>query len=236
MGKIFAIFFVAAVTSAQAQSSGTAYDALRTVGTQVGRDAVNRVISVTGVDGNPQPHTWHVLLSDAQAGGVRDVTVTDGRVVKQNRGPGVGGAVTIDTTKLNLDSSGAYEVAAKTADTSHIPFSLVSYTLRSETHGGPTWVINLQNQNRRSLGTIFIGANKGTVMRTEGMFQGLPSDAVLQEQPSGEVEYNSSEGSGGRMGPVKDRARALFGRARDQARETFKRVRHNFAEYIRGND
>src|SRR5437868_4190333 len=34
-----------------AQANGTAYDALRTVGNQLNRDFVNRVISVSGVDG-----------------------------------------------------------------------------------------------------------------------------------------------------------------------------------------
>ncbi len=234
MWKTVVCLLLAATAEASAQAAATAYEALRTVGSRLGSGAVNRVISVTGVDGNPQPRTWHVLLSDQQ-GGVREVAVTDGRVSAQNRGGGAGTArgATIDTTKLNLDSSGAYEVASKTADTSHVPFSLVSYTLRTDERGNPSWVVTLQNQNRRALGTIFIGANKGTVTRTEGMFQGLPSDAVVQEQPSGEVEYSAS---GGRMGPVKDRARALFGRARDQAQDTFKHVRHNFADFIRGSE
>lgn len=232
MGKTFAVLFLMVVTGqAQTTANITAYDALRSVGTQLGRDAVNRVISLSGTDGNPQPRTWRIFL--AEGSGVRQVTVTDGRVSTASAGAAnPTKSATIDTTKLNLDSSGAYEVASKTADTSHIPFSLVSYTLRSDEHGNPTWVVNLQNANRRSLGTIFIGANKGTVSRTEGMFQGLPSDAVLQEKPSGEIEYSSS----GRLGPIKDRARGLFGHARDQARETFKRVRHNFADYIRGSD
>ncbi|PYI87737.1 MAG: hypothetical protein DMF03_12760, partial [Verrucomicrobia bacterium] len=43
--------------SVLAQANGTAYEALRTVGNQLNRDFVNRVISVSGVDGNPQPAT-----------------------------------------------------------------------------------------------------------------------------------------------------------------------------------
>ena len=64
--------------------SGTAYDAMRVIGTRFGRDAVNRVISVTGVNGDPQPGTWKVLLEDRRArGGVREVEVADGRIVSE---------------------------------------------------------------------------------------------------------------------------------------------------------
>ena len=38
-----------------AQENQTAYDALRVVGNHFGRAAVNHVISITGVEGNPQP-------------------------------------------------------------------------------------------------------------------------------------------------------------------------------------
>lgn len=236
MLKSFAALLLTS-TVALAQNNATAYDALRTLGNQLNRDAINRVISITGVDGNPQPETWHIVFDDRNArGGLREVEVSNGRVSAPHAPVGsmAGSAqgATVDTRKLNLDSSGAYEVASHTADSSHVPFALVSYTLRTDDRGNPTWIVTLHSQNRRPLGTIYIGANKGTVTRTEGMFQGLPMDSVVEQKPGGDVEYSSS----GRMGPLKDRARELFGRARDQAQDTFKRVRHNFADFIRGED
>jgi hypothetical protein len=220
--------------SVLAQANGTAYDALRTVGNQLNRDFVNRVISVSGVDGNPQPATWKIWIDDkSRSGNLREVVVTNGRIVSQRMRPAVGNSnsATIDPAKLNLDSSGAYEVANRTADSSHVPFALVSYTLRTDDRGNPTWVLTLQNQNRRPLGTIHIGATKGTVTRTEGMFQGIPADAVVEDQREGRVEYEERPGEGP-MG----RVRQMFYRARDDARDTFKRVRHNFADFIRGED
>lgn len=230
-----ALLFSAA--AAFAQNNPTAYDALRALGNQLNRDAVNRVVGISGTDGNPQPETWHILLSDRNApGGVREVEVTNGRVGNQ-RTPtreivGSAQGATVDTRKLNLDSSGAYEVATKTADSSHVPFTLVSYTLRTDDRGNPTWIVMLQNQNRRALGTIYIGANKGTVTRTEGMFQGLPADEVVEDQREGHVEYEARSSDG----PIIGRARELFYRARDNARDTFKRVRRNFADFIRGEE
>ena len=218
-----------------AQANGTAYDALRTVGNQLNRDFVNRVISVSGVDGNPQPATWKIWIDDkSQSGNLREVVVTNGRIVSQRMRPAVGSAktATIDPAKLNLDSSGAHEVANRTADSSHVPFALVNYTLRTDERRNPVWIVTLQNQNRRSLGTIHIGANKGTVTRTEGMFQGIPAEAVVEDHREGRVQYEAHTGDNAIM----SRVRQTFYRTRDDARETFKRVRHNFADFIRGNE
>ena len=236
MFKIFAALVLSS-SAALAQTNRTAYDALRTVGNQLNRDYVNRVISVSGVDGNPQPAAWRVIIADPSApGGVREVRVEDGRVVSQRTS---GGAVVgsthgamIDPAKLNLDSSGAYEVASRTADSSHVPFALVSYTLRTDQRGNPVWIVTLQNQNRRPLGTIYIGANNGTVTRTEGMFAGAPMNAVVEDTREGSVDDEERSGDNKIMREV----RHMFYRARDNARETFTRVRHNFADFIRGND
>jgi hypothetical protein len=234
MLKMLAALLLSSV-SVFAQGNGTAYDALRTVGNQLNRDFVNRVISVSGVDGNPQPATWKIWIDDkSQSGNLREVVVTNGRIASQRMRPAVGSAntATIDPAKLNLDSSGAYEVANRTADSSHVPFALVSYTLRADERGNPTWIVTLQNQNRRPLGAIYIGANKGTVTRTEGMFQGIPADAVVEDRREGRVEYEERTGDNAIM----SRVRQTFYRARDDAQNTFKRVRHNFADFIRGND
>ncbi len=236
MVRIFATLLLFTPT-VLAQSNATAYDALRTVGNQVNRDFVNRVISVTGVDGNPQPSSWRILIDDQNArGGIREIEVTDGRVASNRvSGRGVAGTTrgaTINPARLNLDSSGAYEVASRTADSSHVPFALVSYTLRTDERGNPIWIVTLQNQNRRPLGTIYIGANKGTVTRTEGMFAGAPMDAVVEDRREGDVA--DEERSGDK--PIMRSVRHMFYRAREQAQDTFKRVRHNFADFIRGND
>src|SRR5260370_24053961 len=57
------------VTPALAQERLTAYDALRIVGVRLNREAVNHVISLTGVRGDPQPETWRVLITDQRGNG-----------------------------------------------------------------------------------------------------------------------------------------------------------------------
>src|SRR5437588_315731 len=81
--------------------------------------AVNHVISVTGMEGNPQPDTWRILLENPGARGVREVEVTNGQISEGGGGRHIVGSAegaTINTRRLNLDSSGAYSVASYTAD------------------------------------------------------------------------------------------------------------------------
>src|SRR4051794_24996347 len=119
MFKSIALLLLA-VSPALAQESGTAYDALRIVGLQMNRASIEHIISVTGDGGTPQPATWKILLEDRRAqGGVREVEVTNGRISSE-RTPirtvvGSTEGATIKTSKLNLDSSGAFAVASHTA-------------------------------------------------------------------------------------------------------------------------
>src|SRR5207302_5837143 len=84
--RIFAAVLLLSTSAAFAQTNPTAYDALRATGNQVNRDFVNRVVSVTGVNGNPQPSTWRISIDDPNAGGgIREIEVTDGRVTSNHR-------------------------------------------------------------------------------------------------------------------------------------------------------
>jgi hypothetical protein len=194
---------------------------------------VNRVISVTGVGGNPQPQTWKILMEDPRAqGGVREVEVANGEVTSE-RTPirsvvGSSEGATIKTSKLNLDSSGAYALASHTADKSNARFSTVSYTLRTDEHGEPIWIITLQNRSGRPVGTIYIGANRGNVTRTEGMFAGTSMNDVETDR---EPERDSGNDSG-IIGTAKARIRETFRRAQDEARGMFNRVRRSFVDFI----
>ena len=218
-------------TPVVAEESGTAYEALRVIGTRMHRNVLNHVISVTGEDGNPQPATWRVMVEDQNAhGGVREIEVTDGQIVLERtpERPVVGSreGATIKTTHLNLDSSGAYAVAAHTADKSGTAFETASYTLRTGDHGDPVWIVTLHARSRQPVGTIFIGANRGTVSRTEGMFNGTTMQDVETDRES------TTRNEGGMFSNTKARIRETFQRAQDEARDMFERVRRSFVDFI----
>ena len=220
-------------TSALAQEQTTAYEALRTIGRQVNRESVNHVISASGVKGDPQPETWRVLIDDP-ASGTREIEVKNGRIESDHPGGAVAGSrqgATIKTNRLNLDSSGAFAVASHTADKSGTHFETVSYTLRNDEHGEPIWIVTLYSRMGRPVGTIHIGANRGTVTRTEGMFAGTNMEDVETER---DVE-RSRENHGGIINEYKQRIRETFLRAQDEARDTFDRVRRSFVDFLNGD-
>jgi len=223
-------------TTALAQENSSAYEALKVVGTQVDRGLMSRVVSVTGVDGNPQPRSWKILVSDRRAnGGVREIVVKDNRIVSQrvpNRSVvGSSEGNTINTSRLNLDSTGAYKVASHTAETSHVTFSLVSYTLRTDDRGNPTWIVTLEDRSRRPVGTIHIKANDGRVTRVEGMYQGRNMEQV--EEDSGQAdnsEIDANEDSETNI--VRRQIRRLYRKTKEDASRMFNNVRRSFADFI----
>ena len=213
-----------------AQERPTAYEAMRTVGKQLKRDFVNHIIEVSGTNGDPQPATWKILIDDSQArGGVREVEVGNDKIVSERTplrssvesslGP------VIDTAKLNLDSSGAYTLARQTAQKSHINFATVDYTLRVDQRDNPIWMVALLRQDGEQAGKIFIGANHGTVTRTEGLFSGGDQIAMTAEQS----DEASHEGADGDENPVTH----AFHQAGDDVKRTFFKVKRSFVDFFK---
>src|SRR5438874_862486 len=80
------------------------------------------------------------------------------------------------------------------------------------------------NRSSRPVGTIYIGANRGTVKRTEGMFAGATMEDV-------ENDYDQGERSGVISG-VKKSIKHAFHRTQDEARGMFERVKRSFSDFI----
>ncbi len=241
-------------SSAWGQEQVTAYEALRLVGRQLNRGYLNRIVSVNGVDGDPQPSKWNILIADRTSpGGVREVQVVNRRIISNQAGRSMVGSTagaTIATARLNLDSSGAFSVASYTADKSHVNFDRVTYTLRTNERGIPVWIVTLQDGARRPLGTIQINANRGNVTRVEGLYQGANMAHVEEDRGNNRVdrvertrppdEY-ASTGSDEGIEPgeedenvVKKNIKRMFHRTKEDAERIFHRARRSFADFIAG--
>src|SRR5437899_3850156 len=211
-----------------AEENATVYEALRVVGSEFGRDALQQIVSIRGSNGDPQPEKWKIILEDPQGGGVRELQVADGKIDSDNEADrdvaGSTEGATIDVSRLNLDSSGAYAVASHTAEASHTSFATADYTLRTDDRDEPTWILTLRTRSSRPVGTIYIGGTLGTVKRTEGMFAG----ATMQDV---ENDYDQGEGTGV-ISDVKKRIKRTFHRTQDEARGMFERVRRSFSDFI----
>lgn len=211
-----------------AEENATAYEALRAVGGEFGRDALHQIVSITGTKGDPQPAKWKVILEDPDGGGVRELQIADGKIDSDEGGdPDVAGSTegaTIDVSRLNLDSSGAYALASHTAEASHANFATADYTLRTDDGGEPMWIVTLRTRLSRPVGTIYIGATGGTVRRTEGMFSGATMEDV-------EGDYDQGDASGV-IGSAKRKIKHGFHKAQEEARGVFERVKRSFSDFI----
>ncbi len=245
MWKTLVALLVCAIP-AFAQEQFTAYDALRVLSVHSNRDAVNHVVSVTGMHGSPQPKVWKIVIADR--GGFREVQVRNGQVASDRPSAVVGSAegATINTSRLNLDSSGAFQVASHIADKSGTRFDSASYTLRTDQRGDPMWIVTLHEVNGQPVGTIHIGANRGNVTRTEGMFAGTTMQDVATEQHvyrerprherqeeveqpiTDEDQQQRDDEEHGPLYGVRQKMRGYFHRAQDEASGMFERVRQSF--------
>ena len=215
-------------TPAWAEENATVYEALRVVGSELGRDALQQIVSIRGTKGNPQPEKWKIVVEDPQGGGVRELQVADGKIDSDDEAnrdvAGSTEGATIDVSRLNLDSSGAYAVASHTAEASHTSFATADYTLRTDDRGEPMWIVTLRNRSSRPVGTIYVGGTSGTVRRTEGMFAGATMEDV-------EGDYDQGEGPG----IIRSAKRSIkhgFNRAQEEARGVFDRVKRSFSDFI----
>ena len=211
-----------------AQENATAYEALRVVGTQFGRGALNHVVSITGVKGNPQPEKWKIILENPDGRGARELQVAEGKIDSGGgadwSAAGSAEGATLNVSRLNLDSSGAFAVASHIADTSHTHFATADYTLRTDERGEPTWIVTLLNRSSHPVGTIYIGATRGTVKRTEGMFAGATMEDVASDSDQGEES--------GVISNVKRKIKHGFYKAQEEARGMFERVKRSFSDFI----
>jgi hypothetical protein len=214
-------------TPVWAEENATAYEALGVLGSEFGRDALQQIVSIRGTKGDPQPKKWKIVVEDPQ-GGVRELQIADGKIDSDDQADSdVAGSTegaTIDISRLNLDSSGAYTVASHTAEASHISFATADYTLRTDDRGEPIWIVTLRNRSSRPIGTIYIGGLQGTVRRTEGMFAG----ATMED-----VEGDYDEGDGPAV--IRSAKRSIkhgFNRAQEEARGMFEKVKRSFSDFI----
>jgi hypothetical protein len=170
----------------------TAYQALRTVGSERGGDTLNHVIEVDGRGGAPQPTVWRVVLDDPSArGGVRELDVSQGKIVGEhtpvNAYSGSSAGAVIDFHKLNLDSSGAFTLVNGEAEKAHIGFDTVDYTLRTGDgpNANPVWAVSLQDVSHHNLGNMTLAADTGAIVSSDiyGHPQPPPVADVQQNVP-----------------------------------------------------
>lgn len=195
----FAVLFV--VTAGFASAQETAYAAMRVVSAAKGFGMLEKLVEVQGKDGGPQPESWTLLFNDPSArGGVREIVVQDGAIVSE-RTPlggfsGVGDLPVLPTSRLNLDSDGAFRLAEQEAKRMGIGFHWLNYTLRFDEMDakGPLWILQLIDYLGENVGTVVINAETLQIVQGLDKTRALYSNGFSQQLDAQE-STNASHGS-----------------------------------------
>src|SRR5712675_3313441 len=99
MWRLWVVLLLLA-TPVCAEENATVYEALRVVGSEFGRDALQQIVSISGAKGDPQPEKWKIVVEDPQGGGVRELQVADGKIDSDDEAnrdvAGSAGGATVD--------------------------------------------------------------------------------------------------------------------------------------------
>jgi len=166
MKNVF-FFLLALGVSHSLSHAGTAYEAMRVVGTQRGEESLHQVIEVRGTligAQTQQSARWTILAIEAGKG-LREYQVINDkiaseRVIKDGRV-----AATIDLNKLNVDSDGAQTLVERESKTGAFKYDLADYTLRGNAGGAPQWEVNLTDTQAATVNTVVISADAGVVLK-----------------------------------------------------------------------
>lgn len=144
-----------------------AYEALRTVGREKGDQWLANLVELSGVDGDPQPSRWLLTFRDETArGGVREFAVTGQGVVSERapvRVEQVSPGAVMSARALNLDSTGAFDIANKQAAAAKLGFHSLNYTLQNR-RGAPVWLVRLYDAAGIEVGKVEVSARDGSVV------------------------------------------------------------------------
>lgn len=147
----------------------SAYVALRTIKQEYGPNALKQIIEVTGREGVPQPYIWRVIQLDK--GSLNEIDIADGKIVGQrklNRSSRALVGVPLNFQSLNLDSSGAFQLADTQARKMNLSFNALHYTLRADPTGKPIWTLQILDGDRNDVGSISIAATDASIINATG--------------------------------------------------------------------
>lgn len=179
--------------------AGTAYEAMRVVGTLRGEGSLHQVIEVrgtiTGAVATQKATRWTILAIEPGKG-LREYQVINDkiaaeRVIKDGRV-----AAMIDLNKLNVDSDGAQTLVDREAKTGAFKYDLADYILRGNRGGAPLWEVSLTDTQTATVNTLTISADTGIILKAgeiagESDVEELPpinTDVANSDEPMAEGE------------------------------------------------
>ncbi|MEI8309978.1 MAG: hypothetical protein WCH98_04410 [Verrucomicrobiota bacterium] len=218
---VFCILLVLAARVAAAPS-GPVLSGLKTIESQP-YAASAKVVEIRGERGDPQPKEWIFLLSDSTArGGVREVTVANGRITSERtplRGMAdVAGLPPLDTRLLAIDAEAVFRIVHKEAIKSELGFDWIDYTLRTDADSNaPVWTVKLYDNMGAPVGTVRISAKGGTVVSSLQPAPGAKARAeATPVSKGGGIVGNVGDAAGRAVKSTKDSALHFIGTLQEE--------------------
>jgi hypothetical protein len=201
MNKTLLTLALAALPALAHADYDTAYTALRVFGKKFGDSALNRVVSVTGRNGTPQPAVWKVTAQDSTArGGLLEAEIQRGKVIAQRTPTARGPAAAMNFSQLNLDSDGAFTIANQEMQKQGVQFDRLDFHLRAPTASQPPiWHVDLFDRGTR-VASFELAADSGAILERQ-----ISRELVPKPGPSSDRDFLT--GRPPQRGPVADQDR-----------------------------
>ena len=175
-----AFLFFLFVSTAAAQSPGTALDALKLIA----KDTAKRLARIEAREGAPAPERWYLLVHDpAVERGVREFVVADGKLVTSRTISQFAETLTpadiVSADAVRIDSTHVAKLAAAFANANGAKVGMLNYELtRDAATNAPVWKATVLDAVGDQLGVLVVNATKGTVLSSEGFEKSPPSDLL----------------------------------------------------------
>jgi hypothetical protein len=168
MNKSLITLVFAALSVLARADHDTAYTALRVFGKKFGDTALNRVVSVTGRNGTPQPAVWKVTAQDPAArAGLLEVEIQCGKVIAQRTPTARGAAAAMNFSQLNLDSDGVFTIANQEMQKQGVQFDRLDFHLRAPSASQPPiWHVDLFDRGTR-VASFELAADSGAILERQ---------------------------------------------------------------------
>ena len=178
-GLLATVFFTVpgGTLLAQEEQGMSSRRALDTLATGVGDQVLERLVSMKGFEGVPQPEEWEIICHDPRSptmlhryrvgpGRVRDEGFVEGAYPTKEP------AGFIEYEQLRLDSVGAFTIAEVAATQAKMGFDSLNLTLRCREYSRePVWILHLIDTDGFLVGKVHLSGNSARVFRTVWIYR-----------------------------------------------------------------
>ena len=191
--------------AAEKASQYSAMKALKVAANAVPQNVRNQLVRIVGEEGRLHPMTWQVVFYDDSASmDMRIITISRGEVLT-NETPwsmleqtNLAGCMNLRDIKL--DSKDVINTVHKLCYENKIPVYVMDARLEKLQHGNvtPLWECVLKNARDNVIGTIWVSAKTGKILKTEDI-ELTPESKLRAEKSFGQSFVDSFLSLGGNM-------------------------------------